>query len=79
MTWSTTQPSKVLGMRKTHGMVCQWIAQRRNSRELAKEEATSLALLATELAAVDTVESPHVDLSGSTAAPSVCAKNFTLT
>ena len=36
---------------KTHEMVCQWVAQ-----ELIREEATSLAMLAMELATADTVE-----------------------
>ena len=41
---------------QTHGMVCQWVAQSRDAIKLTKEEATGLAMLATELAAVDTVE-----------------------
>ena len=41
---------------QTHDMVCQWVAQSRDAKELTKEEATSLAMLATEHAAVYTVE-----------------------
>ena len=41
---------------QTHGMVCQWAALSRDAKELTKEESTSSAMLATELAAVHTVE-----------------------
>ena len=41
---------------QTHGMVCLWVAQSRDAKEVTKERATSLALLATELAEVDIVE-----------------------
>ena len=55
---------------KTHDMVCQWVAQSRNAKELTKLEAKSLAMLATELAAVNTVETHS-------AAPSLALVNFT--